>query len=127
MTDLELEGRIRRLVEGAVEVLRAAGEDHAAEKLRRAPIRAGNRYACAVRALYAVEASLRASHAGTLHNPRSPIPLAVEAIALVRLALDAAANASGLARPGTLAWLDAIAARQRELRAACPGGAAAPG
>lgn len=109
---LELDARFRRLLRLAQEVLEAAGCGYEARRLAQAPIRPQNRYACAVRTLFAVESALRAQHATA---PRHQISAAIEAVAIARLGLDTYATAVGLGRDPALAWMETLAGRQQAL------------
>jgi hypothetical protein len=108
---IDFDIQLRVLIVQAVEVLRRLGFEAEARKLSTAPIRAENRYGCAARALFQVELSLRADYAATLHGSLQPHPRAIEAVSLVRLALDAIATARGSLEAPSGRWLETLRGR----------------
>lgn len=112
---LDVDARLRLLRLNAVEVLRAAGHEAEARRLQEVPLRADNRYGCVAKVLWGVELSLRAGHAVLMNAANAPHPLLIEAVAIVRLGLDAAGTSTGRPELRTEAFLDALGERQRDL------------
>lgn len=121
MTDLELDQQIRRLVRATIPALGAVEAPAQKRKMEGTPVRDGNRYACLLRSLAAVEASLRAGAAVRL-QVAGPLFLALEVVTIARLGVDVAANAVGPGRPAALEFLARLEARQLQLLETLRGG-----
>jgi len=104
----------------AAKGLRAAGEEGAARKLEGTPVRPHNQFACAIRALIAVEMHVRMQYAVTMNNRNHPLAIAVEVCALVRVGFDAATLCNQMREEDGQHWLGMLVARQRELLGHAP-------